>query len=46
MPKSATPIFLSNDDKSYLKSILQKGTVEARVHRRAKILLLKSDGMR
>ena len=45
MPKSATPIFLSNDDKSYLKSILQKGTVEARVHRRAKILLLKSDGM-
>ena len=45
MPKSATPIFLSDDDKSYLKSILQKGTVEARVHRRAKILLLKSDGM-
>ena len=40
MPKSATPIFLSNDDKSYLKSILQKGTVEARVHRRAKILLM------
>ena len=45
MPKSATPIFLSDDDKSYLKSVLQKGTVEARVHRRAKILLLKSDGM-
>ena len=45
MPKSATPIFLSDDDKSYLKSVLQKGTIEARVHRRAKILLLKSDGM-
>ena len=45
MPKSATPIFLSDDDKSYLKSIIQKGTVEARVHRRAKILLLKSEGM-
>lgn len=45
MSKSATPIFLSDDDKSYLKSVLQKGTVEARVHRRAKILLLKSDGM-
>ncbi len=45
MPKSATPIFLSDDDKSYLKSVLQKGTVESRVHRRAKILLLKLDGM-
>lgn len=45
MPKSATPIFLSDDDKSYLKSIIQKGTVEARVHRRAKILLLKSEGL-
>ena len=45
MPKSATPISLSDDDRSYLKSILQKGTVETRVHRRAKILLLKSDGM-
>lgn len=45
MPKSAVPIFLSDDDKSYLKSILQKGTVEARVYRRARILLLKSEGM-
>ncbi len=45
MPKGVVPIFLSDDDKSYLKSILQKGTMEARVHRRARILLLKSEGM-
>ena len=45
MSKCATPIFLSEDDKLYLKSIIQKGTVEARVHRRARILLLKSEGM-
>ena len=45
MSKCATPIFLSEDDKLYLKSIIQKGAVEARAHRRAKILLLKSEGM-
>lgn len=45
MPKSVVPIFLSDDDKSYLKSILQKGTVEARVYKRARILMLKSEGM-
>lgn len=45
MSKSATPILLSEDDKLYLRSIIQKGTVEARVHRRARILLLKSEGM-
>lgn len=45
MSKSATPISLSEDDKLYLRSIIQKGTVEARVHRRARILLLKSEGM-
>ncbi len=45
MFKNVKPIFLSDDDKSYLKSILKKGTVEARVHKRARILLLKSEGM-
>ena len=44
MPKNATPIFF-DDDKSYLKAILQRGTVEARTHRRAKILLLIHSGV-
>ena len=30
---------------SYLESLINKGTIEARVYRRAKILLLKSVGM-
>lgn len=45
MPKKATPIYLKESEKSYLQSMTQKGTVEARVYRRAKILLLKSEGM-
>ena len=39
MFKCAIPIFLSEDDKLYLRSIIQKGIVEARIHRRARILL-------
>lgn len=45
MPKNATPIQLTESEISYLQSITQKGTVEARVYRRAKMLLLKSDGL-
>jgi len=45
MPKKATPIYLTETEMNYLQSIVQKGTVEARVYKRAKILLLKSDGM-
>ena len=45
MPKNATPIQLTETEISYLQSIIQKGTVEARVYRRAKMLLLKSEGL-
>jgi len=45
MPKKATPIYLTETEINYSQSIVQKGTVEARVYKRAKILLLKSDGM-
>ena len=45
MPKNATSICLTDAETSYLQSTIKKGTVEARVYRRAKILLLKSTGM-
>jgi transposase len=45
MPKNSTPIHLSEAEKDHLHSIVQKGTVEARVYRRAKVLLLKSEGL-
>ena len=45
MPKSAAAINLTEEENQYLNSIVHKGTVEARVYRRAKILLLKSQGM-
>ena len=45
MPKKAIPLNLTEMEISHLQSIVQKGTVEARVYRRAKILLLKSEGM-
>ena len=38
-------IHLAEEEKQHLQSIIQKGTVEARVYRRAKVLLLKSEGM-
>lgn len=44
MPKKATSIHLTETEINHLQSIVQKGTVEARVYRRAKILLLKSEG--
>ncbi len=45
MPKNATPIRLTDVETSRLQSITKKGTVEARIYRRAKILLLKSEGL-
>lgn len=45
MPKNATSINLTEEEISYLESLINKGTIEARVYRRAKILLLKSVGM-
>ncbi len=44
MPKNATPIQLTKEQLQYLMSITQKGTIQARVYKRAKILLLKSQG--
>ena len=45
MPKNATSIQLTDDELQYLTSTVQKGTIEARVYKRAKILLLKSQGL-
>jgi transposase len=45
MPKNPTSIQLTETEISYLQSITQKGTIEARVYRRAKMLLLKSEGL-
>jgi transposase len=45
MPKNATAIQLTESETSYLQSIIQKGTVEVRVYRRAKMLLLKREGL-
>lgn len=45
MPKNAASIHLSETELSFLQSVIKKGTVEARIYRRAKILLLKSEGL-
>lgn len=45
MPKIATSINLTTEETSYLEALVNKGTIEARVYRRAKILLLKFAGM-
>lgn len=42
MPKNANSISLTDDELRYLTSVTQKETVQARVYKRAKILLLKS----
>ena len=44
MPKNAVILHLTESETSYLQSIIKKGTVEMRVYRRAKILLLKAEG--
>lgn len=45
MPKNAVPIHLTEDELQYLISVTQKQTIEARVYKRAKMLLLKSQGL-
>lgn len=45
MPKNATVISLTDEEKCYLESLVSKGTIETRVYRRAKIPLLKSTGV-
>lgn len=44
MSNKTISIHLTENDIHHLQSIVQKGTVEARVYKRAKILLLKSEG--
>ena len=44
MPKKAVPITLTEDAVKYLSSLVQKSTIEARIYKRAKVLLLKSQG--
>jgi transposase len=45
MSKNAVPINLTDDESKYLNTIIQKGTIEARVYKRAKMLLLKQQGL-
>ena len=45
MPNTVKNIFLTDDDKCRLKRLLTKSTLEVRVYQRAKILLLKAEGM-
>lgn len=45
MPKNAASIHLTEEESQYLMSIVQKQTIEARVYKRAKTLLLKSQGL-
>ena len=45
MPNRIKTISLTDDDKSYLNKLLMQSTLEIRVYQRAKILLLKSDGI-
>ena len=45
MPNTIKNISLSDDNKCYLNKLLAQSTLEIRIYQRAKILLLKSDGM-
>ncbi len=45
MSRNATAIHLTDEEICYLESLVNKGTIEARVYRRARILLLKSAGI-
>lgn len=45
MGKRASKISLSSEEKDYLTKITKKETVELKTYRRAKILLLKSEGL-
>ena len=45
MPNTIKTIFLTDDDKTYLNKLLAQSTLEIRIYQRAKILLLKSEGI-
>lgn len=45
MPNTIKTIFLTDDDKTYLNKLLDQNTLEIRIYQRAKILLLKSEGI-
>lgn len=45
MPKSIIQLHLSDEDYGYLQEQIVKGTTEARVYKRAKMLLLKAEGI-
>ncbi len=45
MGRMSLSIQLTEEEHKYLSSLIKKGTLEARVYKRAKILLLKSQGM-
>ena len=45
MPNTIKTIFLTDDDKTYLNKLLAQNTLEIRIYQRAKILLLKSEGI-
>lgn len=44
MPKAITVLELSSDEKDFLEELIKKPTIEVRTYKRAKILLLKSEG--
>ena len=44
MPKTATVIVLTEEERQYLQTLVRKNTIEARIYKRARILLLKSQG--
>lgn len=44
MPKAITVLELSSDEKDFLEELIKRPTIEVRTYKRAKILLLKSEG--
>lgn len=44
MPKAITVLELSSEEKDFLEKLIKKSTIELRTYKRAKILLLKSEG--
>ena len=44
MGRNSDVLILNEDEKNYLNSIIKKTTIELQVYRRAKILLMKSEG--
>ncbi len=45
MPNTIKTISLTADDKCYLNKLLAQSTLEVRIYQRARILLLKSEGV-